>query len=208
MSFPQIQQRFSEDLGHHIFVWLDLREFLARETADNFFATVTGHIVAQCSGKVDLEVETDEEEEPFEQFRRILEQVKEQGYHLVLLMDAFDNIARNQHFDLEFFSFLRSQATKVSYVTASVAPLAKVCHRAVEESPFFNIFAMYEIEPLSREDARALIQIPSANAGIYFTEYEVEWVLRQAGLHPFFIQRVCYHLFEEKCIQGEQNINL
>jgi hypothetical protein len=208
MSFPEIQQRFEEDLSHHIFVWLDLREFLSHETADDFFATVTGHIVAQCSGKVRLEEEAEEAEEHFEQFRRILEQVKEQGHHLVLLMDAFDNIARNKHFDLEFFSFLRSQATKVSYVTASTAPLAKVCHRAVEESPFFNIFAMYEIEPLTREDARELIRVPAANVGIIFTDKEIEWVLRQAGHHPFFIQRVCHYLFEEKCsIENGQSIN-
>ncbi len=208
MSFPEIQQRFDEDLSHHIFVWLDLREFLSRETADDFFKTVTGHIIAQCNGKVELEEEIDEEEESFERFRRILEQVKEQDYHLVLLMDAFDNIARNKHFDLEFFSFLRSQATKVSYVTASIAPLATVCHRAVEESPFFNIFAMHQVEPLNREDARALIRVPSANAGIPFTDEEIEWVLRQAGCHPFFIQRVCYYLFEEKTnTPHEQHIN-
>jgi hypothetical protein len=205
MCFPEIQQRFEEDLSHHIFVWLDLREFLSRKTADDFFETVTRHIVAQCAGKVELE--TEEEEEHFEQFRRVLEQVNEQGYHLVLLMDAFDNVARNQHFDLEFFSFLRSQATKVSYVTASVAPLAKVCHRAVEESPFFNIFAMHEIEPLTREEARGLIQVPSANAGLPFTEEETEWVLRLAGRHPFFIQRICYYLFEEKCTHNGQGIN-
>lgn len=31
-----------------------------------------------------------------------------------------------------------------------------------------------------------------------FTDEEVKWVLEYAGLHPFFIQRVCYALFETK----------
>jgi hypothetical protein len=206
MCFPELQQRFEEDLSHHILVWLDLREFPSRKSADDFFEAVNKQIEDQCAGKVELEAE-EEEEEHSEAFRLILEQINEQGYHLVLLMDAFDSIARNQHFDLEFFSFLRSQAAKVSYITASIAPLAKVCHRAVEESPFFNIFAMCELGPLAREEAYRLIEEPAASAGLPFTEEEIEWVLRQAGRHPFFIQRVCHYLFEEKSTQNGQGIN-
>lgn len=197
MCFPAIQQLIEEDLSHHIFVWLDLREFPSRTTADDFFEAVNRQIMLQCTSKMELTQE--EEDEPSEIFRSLLDQVNEQGYHLVLLMDAFDSIARNPHFDLEFFSFLRSQASKVSYVTASVAPLAKVCHRAVEESPFFNIFAMVSIGPLAREEAYELVLVPAARAGISFSEEEIEWVLRQAGRHPFFIQRVSHYLFEEKC---------
>ncbi len=205
MYFPAMQQRFEEDLSHHIFVWLDLREFPARKTADDFFEQVNKQIVTHCAGQVGLHIEDGEERA--EIFRALLDQVNEQEYHLVLLMDAFDNIARNPHFDLEFFSFLRSQATKVSYVTASIAPLAQICHRAVEESPFFNIFAMYPVGPLTLEEARELIQLPSVSAGVPSSEEESEWVLRQAGRHPFFIQRVCHYLFEEKVAQNGQPIN-
>jgi hypothetical protein len=206
MDSPIVQQLFEEDLSHHIFVWLDLREFPSRKTADDFFEKVNKQIIEHCAEKIDLLVE-DEEEERAEIFRSLLDQVNEQGYHLVLLMDAFDNVARNPHFDLEFFSFLRSQATKVSYVTASVAPLAQICHRAVEESPFFNIFAMYPVGPLAHEEAEQLIQKPAEKARVPFTEEECKWVLRQAGRHPFFVQRVCHYLFEEKVTQNGQPIN-
>lgn len=206
MYFPNMQQLFEENLSHHIFVWLDLREFPSRKTADDFFETVNKLLIEHCAEKVDLLLE-DEEEERAENFRNLLDQINEQGYHPVLLMDAFDNVARNSHFDLEFFSFLRSQATKVSYVTASIAPLAQLCHRAVEESPFFNIFAMHPVGPLAYEESWRLIQEPAARAGMPFSEEECEWVLRQAGRHPFFIQRVCHYLFEEKVAQSRQQIS-
>ena len=115
-------------------------------------------------------------------------------------MDAFDNVTRNSNFDLSFFSYLRSQATlgKVSYVTATLAPLNKVCHSSIEESPFFNIFAKHTLQPLAPDDAYALATQPAMEAGLPFTEQEVTCALDLAGYHPFFIQRVCYVLFEEK----------
>src|SRR2546423_5218033 len=58
MCFPEVRQRFEkdleEDLSHHIFVWLDLREFPSRKTADDFFETVNKQITIQCIGKVKL----------------------------------------------------------------------------------------------------------------------------------------------------------
>jgi hypothetical protein len=60
---------------------------------------------------------------------------------------------------------------------------------------------------LTREEAYELILVPAAKAGVTFTEEETEWVLRLAGRHPFFIQRVCHYLFEEKCVQNGQGIN-
>src|SRR6185437_6530085 len=38
-----------------------------------------------------------------------------------------------------------------------------------------------------------------------FTEEEADWILKLSGRHPFFIQRVCYHLFEEKSLHREVN---
>jgi hypothetical protein len=125
-------------------------------------------------------------------------------------MDAFDNITRNKKFDPEFFSFLRACATagKVSYVTASRAPLYEVCHNAIKESPFFNIFSTRYLGPLTQDEARNLILVPSREAGYPFIEAEAEWVLTLAGKHPFFVQRVCYMLFEEKSLQNDDEIDL
>jgi hypothetical protein len=109
-------------------------------------------------------------------------------------------VTRNSNFDLSFFSYLRSQATlgKVSYVTATIAPLNKVCHSSIEESPFFNIFSKLTLQPLAPEDAYMLATQPAMQAGLSFTEQEVACALDLSGYHPFFIQRTCYILFEEK----------
>lgn len=198
MCFPIIQEQFEEDLSRHIFIFLDLREY-RNKSADDFFEVVSKQITAQCRGRLEL---VSMEGESEEEFSSILDQISEQGFHPVLLMDAFDTITRNPRFDLEFFAFLRAQARKVSYVTASIAPLSEVCHRDIQESPFFNIFGMYTVGPLDRNETCELVSIPAQSAGLPFTREEKEWLLLQAGLHPFFVQRVCHYLFEEKLIHN------
>ena len=135
-----------------------------------------------------------------DQFRSILEQIQAHGFRLVLLMDAFDSITRNQNFIPDFFTFLRGLATtgKVSYVTASMSPLYDNCHEAIKTSPFFNIFLTHRLEALTQDEAHELIVVPAQRVGVQFSEQEIQWVLVQAGRHPFFIQRVCHYLFEEK----------
>ncbi len=54
------------------------------------------------------------------------------------------------------------------------------------------------MKPLAPQEARDLVMIPSRLAGCLFTEEECDWILKCAGRHPFFIQRLCYYLFEEK----------
>ncbi len=106
--------------------------------------------MTQCRGRLELSVPDMAGED---KFSAILDQVEGQGFYTVLLMDAFDNITRNKEFDADFFGFLRSQAGKVSYVTASIAPLYEVCHNDIEGSPFFNIFSTHSIEALQLEEA-------------------------------------------------------
>ncbi|HZO71729.1 MAG TPA: AAA family ATPase [Ktedonobacteraceae bacterium] len=200
MKLAEVQQQFGFDARQYILVLIDLREYL-RKSADDFFDTVSKHIVAQCLGRLTVKLP---EEEGVDQFSNVIDQVADQGYHIVLLMDAFDNITRNDNFDPEFFSFLRAWATmgKVSYVTASIAPLYEVCHRGIKDSPFFNIFATSRVEPLTLEEAQSLVQEPAQRVGSPFSASEMEWVVSLAGRHPYFIQRVCWVLFEEKYAQG------
>lgn len=193
----QMQARFDFDLSHHIFVLLDLREYLDK-TCEDFFHNVSKEIILQSRRLPGLTLQAEGRGE--EEFSHILDQIEEQGYFPVLLLDAFDNITRNQYFGPEFFSFLRAHATvgKVSYVTASIAPLYEVCHRGIVDSPFFNIFYTYHLEALAFEEVQELIVVPAQRVGVPFTDTEVDWVLKMAGRHPFFIQRVCYILFQEK----------
>lgn len=194
---PEVQQQFADryDLRHYLFVLIDLGEYLYK-TSEDFLRTVSERIVAQSDGKLQLP----DEEHAADVFSTVLQQAVQRGFHTVLLMDAFDNVVKNKSFDPSLLEFLRSLAIagEVSYVTTSIAPLPEVCHAALVGSPFFNIFGSYALGTLTREEADQLVREPSRLAGCPFTDAEIEWVLSLAGRHPFFIQRVCYFLFEEK----------
>ena len=196
-SLPEVQQPFAFNASHYLFVYLNLREFL-RKTCEDFLQAVSQALIAGCPDLPELQLQP--ERDSADEFSRILDIITGRGCFPVLLLDAFDNITRNEHFDAEFLAFLRAKATigKVSYVTASIAPLSEVSHRDIVDSPFFNIFYNYSLGPLAPEEARDLITLPATNAGLPFTESEIFLISRMAGRHPFFIQRVCHSIFEEK----------
>lgn len=202
----EIQARFDFDLSRHIFVPLDLREFLYK-TSDDFFHNVSQEIILQSRRLLNFTLHSTASGDA--EFSSVLNQIEEHEFFPVLLLDSFDTITLNEHFGPEFLSFLRAYATagKVSYVTASIAPLKEVCHRGIVGSPFFNIFYAYTLDALTDEEALELIGVPAQKAGMPFTDEEVEWISRYAGRHPFFIQRVCYILFEGKQQANDGEVN-
>lgn len=205
VALPETQQHFSFDSKHYLFVLINFSEHLEC-SSEEFFDFVSGQIAFESKKRgIMLPVG-----KGGSGFRTLLDQVVEQGLYPVLLMDVFDNIARNKRFAHEFFSFLRAQADygRVSYITASIAPLNEICHSGITDSPFFNLFSGCKIGSLAYEEARDLVIVPAQRVGSPFTEFEVEWILTLAGQHPFFIQRVCYYLFEEKRSRQSDEIDL
>lgn len=200
-SLPEAQKPFSFDLSHHLFVFLDLREFLRKSSA-NFFTQVSREMIREGK-KRGLTLYNDGTGE--DTFGGLLDQIEDQGFFPVLLLDAFDKVTLNKQFDLAFFEFLRSFASsgQVSYVTASLAPLSEICHSGIAGSPFFNIFDTCYLEALALEDAYRLISEPSSQNGFSFSDGESVLILRWAGRHPFFLQRICYLFWEEKRSTGK-----
>lgn len=198
MRLPEMQEHYASeyDPSKHILVFMDLGEFV-QKTRDDFFNHVATQLVVQCKDHLPLEMPSGSS---VDRFSDLLDEIKETGFHPVLLLDAFDTITRNPHFDPNFFTFLRAQANRgrVSYVTASIASLDKFCHPDIVGSPFFNIFSICHLGPLTEREALQLITTPTRDSGCQFTEIEAERVVHFAGRHPFFINRVCYWLFEEK----------
>jgi hypothetical protein len=205
-SLPDVQTQFPFDLSRHIFVLLDLRNYL-NKTCEDFFHKVSQAIIA-VGKRRGLTLHSDDNGE--DEFSSILDQAEEQGFFPVLLLDAFDKITLNEHFDPEFFEFLRAHASTglVTYITATISPLYEVCHRGIAGSPFFNIFYTYKMQALTPEEARGLITIPAVQAGMPFTSDEVELIFQLAGWHPFFIQRVCYLLCEAKRQQFGSEVDI
>lgn len=196
VNLPETQTQFPFDLSRHIFVFLDLRGYL-RKTCEDFFHSVSKAII-DAGKKHGLTLQSDGTGE--NEYSSVLDQIKEQGFFPVLLLDSFDKVVLNEHFDPEFFEFLRAYASQglVSYVTASIAPLSEICHSGVADSSFFSIFYTYPMEALWPGEARSLITMPSQQRGVTFSNEEIALVLNWAGRHPFFIQRLCYLLWEQK----------
>jgi hypothetical protein len=202
---PEIQKRFEFDFSRSIFIYLNMAEFRF-SNCRSFFQQVSKQILDEARKVMeDLELEPEGEQEDFAE---LLSEIKARRFHLVLLMDSFDSIARNEKFDADFFSFLRSQWNKVSYVTASTAQLSKVSHQQVQDSPFWNIFSQCPIGALSPEEAIQMVTEPAARVGLPFTEGEIRWLITYAGYHPFFLHCACRILFNEKCAQNFTAVNL
>lgn len=205
LSIPGLQKRLGYDLAHCLFAFIDLEERI-QETVEDFLGYVMKQLVIQSQAKISLKPPQTNDAHTF---RNFLDEIRSKGCHPVLLLDEFDSITTNPRFDYSFFSFLRAQANagNVSYITASKEPLDKVCHKDIHGSPFFNIFSTHELTTLTRQEAVELITQPSQRAGKPFADAEVEWILKLAGRHPFFIHRTCYYLFEHK-ISDESALDL
>ena len=205
LSKAELQQRYEFDLQQNILILTDWREYL-QKTREDFFHAVCDQIVAQSQPLVMLQPTLLNGLSGEDRFRKLLEEIQRCGFHPILLMDAFDRVTSNAEFDPHFFSFLRSLAginDLISYITATIKPLYKVCHSTdVAQSPFFNIFLTCSLGALTLEEARELIVIPGQLTPYGFSSTEMDWLLLQAGQHPFFLQVACRHLFEARLQQG------
>jgi len=63
-------------------------------------------------------------------------------------------------------------------------------------SPFFNIFAKYDIKGLEKEEVLDLINKPMEASDMQVEEASQESIYRLCGGHPHFLQAVCYYLVE------------
>lgn len=209
LTNTDIQRQYGYDLHDRIFILTDWREY-PQKTREDFFRSVCEQIVFQSRARVTLQLPP-EHLCGEDRFKKLLEDVHVAGFRLVLLMDVFDRVTRNEHFDSDFFSFLRALAgiyDLISYVTASIKPLYEVCHSEdVASSPFFNIFQTCVLSSLTLEETRELIATPGKQAGLEFAPEEVAWVIKLAGRHPFYVQVTSRCLFEEKVRQNKQNVD-
>jgi AAA+ ATPase superfamily predicted ATPase/predicted Ser/Thr protein kinase len=137
-------------------------------------------------------------ERSLDELREIVGELSRAGKRVVVVMDEFEVITRNPHFDAGFFSFLRSLANtyKVAYVTSSREDLQKMCHnRDIADSPFFNIFSNLPLRGFSDDEAADLIRKPSEKEGVPLEEY-TDRILDIGGRFPLFLQIACSSTFE------------
>jgi len=137
--------------------------------------------------------------EAFEMFVR-----KQSPKHkFVVFLDEFDEFAGNENFDDGFFSGLRAlgndPAYNLVYVTSSRTALEELCHRRqIATSQFWNIFTTMPLGLLDPQAANVFRTEPFQNAGIAPHTLPMDVIQRLAGDHPFFIQLVCAHFYDER----------
>jgi serine/threonine-protein kinase len=137
-------------------------------------------------------------EKTLDELKDVVQELHGEGRRIVILMDEFEAITRNERFEERFFSFLRSLANsyRVAYVTSSHDDLQQMCHnKDISDSPFFNIFSNLPLRPFTRDEALELITVPSSAEGVPL-EQHADRILELSGYFPLFLQVACSNVFE------------
>ncbi|MBN1797370.1 MAG: ATP-binding protein [Spirochaetales bacterium] len=144
----KVQQQYLDSMNDFIFIKINLRN-AKYQNAENFLSSVYTQLT-QTHGQ---------DTNWYNQMQKFVQDSHNTGKKVILLLDDFHYITRNQNFPLEFFSFLRSLANNynLAYVTTSYLELQKLCvAKDIEESPFFNIFTNLALGLLLFEDGVSL----------------------------------------------------
>ncbi len=140
-----------------------------------------------------------------DRLKEAVQEMHEEGRRIILLMDEFETITRNENFEEGFFSFLRALANsyRVAYVTSSCDELQTMCHnRDIADSPFFNIFSNLPLRPFTPDVARRLVVEPSAAVEVPL-EPHADRLIGLAGCFPLFLQIACSTLFDNLQDRGD-----
>ena len=136
-------------------------------------------------------------------FRKLLENVTEVGYKVIILIDEFEATAENSELERGFFEFLRAltQNYGISFVLFSRIPLQFLMREekfsSTFSSPFFNTLNISYLKFLKESEAKKLISEPSQKAETDITDF-TELILEQAYYHPFLLQVICNIVFNCK----------
>jgi serine/threonine protein kinase len=187
------RKRFMQNHERSIFIFMDFQrsaDLTIPKFIDILF-TMFKYEEAKEIGGIDGEKSLDH-------LKDVVQELSDQGKRIIVLMDEFEAITKNENFDMQFFSFLRFLANNfmVAYVTSSYMELQQMCHnKDIADSPFFNIFSNLPLRPFSRDEAVELVTVPSEREGIPLAGYASE-ILDLSGYFPLYVQVACSYLFE------------
>ena len=217
---PETLRRYGLDPERQLMLYFDL-ESMASAGVDDFWVEVLEALAARLppsSGDALAAVRraADYGEVRFMNVRRLLRRVRDAGLDVVLCLDEFESLARNAHFEPDFYGELRSLAGELGlvYLTASKRSLYELTyqHSDTLSSPFFNIFSELSLGLMNEDEARGLLVGFSSQGGTAFCDDEIAFALSLAGTHPFFLQIAGFHLYDTpgcgkpRAVEGYQQI--
>jgi serine/threonine protein kinase len=187
------RKRFMQNHEDSIFIFMDFQR-----SADLTIPKFIDILFSMFKYEQREQLKYAEGERNLDQLKDVVQELSNEGKRIIVLMDEFEAITKNESFDMQFFSFLRFLANNfmVAYVTSSYLELQQMCHnKDIADSPFFNIFSNLPLRPFSREEAVELITVPSQREGVPLGEYASR-LLDLSGHFPLYIQIACSNLFE------------
>jgi serine/threonine protein kinase len=187
------RRRFMQNHDSSIFIFMDFQR-----SADLTVPKFIDILFSMFQYEWRKELRNIEGERTLDHLRDVVREVSGEGKRIIILMDEFEAITKNENFDMQFFSFLRFLANNfmVAYVTSSYLELQQMCHnKDIADSPFFNIFSNLPLRPFAHDEAVELITVPSEREGIPLGQY-ASYILELSGHFPLYVQIACSNLFE------------
>jgi serine/threonine protein kinase len=187
------RRRFMQNHDSSIFIFMDFQR-----SADLTVPKFIDILFSMFQYEWRKELRNIEGERTLDHLRDVVREVSGEGKRIIILMDEFEAITKNENFDMQFFSFLRFLANNfmVAYVTSSYLELQQMCHnKDIADSPFFNIFSNLPLRPFAHDEAVELITVPSEREGIPLGQYASR-ILELSGHFPLYVQIACSNLFE------------
>jgi hypothetical protein len=129
--------------------------------------------------------------EPYSDFDRGLEVLRDRNERLVLLLDNFQAATLNPRFPVSLFEYLRSRLStlpNLGCVVSSHMNLRDLCSSVeLAGSPFFNIFSTRRLQPLSQAEAVGLLarRLPGS---LSEDERVLARIVATTGPHPLALQ--------------------
>jgi AAA+ ATPase superfamily predicted ATPase len=138
-------------------------------------------------------------------FKQVLRKLTAMGLLLLILIDEFEAVSKNENFDLSFFNNLRAlmQDRRLAFVISIQSDLEKLWEGQLvtspHSSPFFNVFQHFTLRGFKEEETVSYLQqFCSPDKSDSLNPDEVSLIRRLSGRHPFFINIAAYHLIENK----------
>jgi hypothetical protein len=144
---------------------------------------------------------------------RLIVQLKQEGWHLVLMLDRFDELLNSNLYKQAFFAILRILASSrfpssLSLIISGSISL-KQFHEKTKDlnpkgSPYFNFMESGEIvlKALSETEADELLRQTG------FSKQECQFIKEMTGRHPYFMQHAVSTLQTAKENQEEQPLEV
>ncbi len=202
LAHPQKQAAYGLDPQKYTFIYQDFLFLDENTTPTRFWQRVLKALRRTMAAHADIvdEIELALKAETIDNYALddIFTVIDQNDQHIVLLLDEFEQVTRNQGFDNDFFGGLRALAIhhNLALITSSRQDLVQLTHsEQLRSSPFFNIFATINLRNFTERDATDLIQKYLNDTEISFLLSELNVIFAIAGYNPYSLQMTCHHLF-------------